>query len=134
MYERYKSVLILKSITLSLLYPKEVAKLPNLVKYCVCFLSCFLLFLGTSLLHLLGSSLLLPRAQQVVSEHPRFVVRSCVDSKNIDCYLAEIVCRSQSSIGTVCGILCQSQNSVYITQGIRFDEVNHFRNSSRVSL
>ena len=41
------------------------------------------------------------QAQQVVLEYPRFVVGSCVDSKSISFYLAEIVCQSQSSVGTI---------------------------------
>jgi len=49
----------MESIKLSLPYPEDVDKLPNLVKYCVYFLSyfLFLLFSGTSLLYLLGFSL-----------------------------------------------------------------------------
>ena len=50
--------------------------------------------------------------QQVESEHPRFVVGSCVDSKSIGGCLAEIVCRSRISIGTVYEIVCRSQNSI----------------------
>ena len=42
------------------------------------------------------------RAQQVVSEHPRFSVGSCVNSEDISCCLAEIMCRSRNDIGTVC--------------------------------
>jgi len=62
-----------------------------------------------------------PRAQQVVSEHLRFVW-SCVDFKGVSCYLAEIVCRSRSSVGTICGIMCRSQNSVWIARGINSKE------------
>ena len=75
--------------------------------------------------------LLLRRAQQVVPKHPMFVVGSCVDSEGISCCLAEIVCRSRSSIGTVCEIVCQ--NNVWIARGINFGGVDCFRNSSRVS-
>jgi len=68
--------------------------------------------LDISLLHLsqligVPHWLLSRRAQQVVSEHPRFFVGSCVDSKSISCCLAEIVCQSRSSVGTIFGIMCQ---------------------------
>jgi len=65
----YKFVLIVESIKLSLPCPEDVGKLPNLFKYCVCFLSYFLFLLscGTSLLHLLSSSLVVVScAQQYV--------------------------------------------------------------------
>ena len=70
----------------------------------------------------------------MVSEHPRFVVGSCVVSKGIGGCLAKIVCRSRSSVGTVFAIVCRSQNSVCIAQGIKFGGVDHFENSLRVSL
>ena len=77
-----------------------------------------------------SSERLLSYAQQLVSEHLRLVVGSCVDSKSISCCLAEIVCRSRSGVGTVCGIVCQrvdcSRN--------QFGGVDCFENSSRVSL
>jgi len=72
--------------------------------------------------------------QQVESEHLRFVVGSCVDSKSIGYCLTEIVCRSRSSVGTICGIVCRSQNSILIARGIKFGGVDRFGNSSRVSL
>ena len=80
--------------------------------------------MGTSPLHLsllVGvSHWLLPGSQQVVSEPYRFIMGSCVDSKGISGYLAEIV--------------CQSQNSVWTARGIKFGGVDRFGNSSRVSL
>jgi len=63
-----------------------------------------------------------PRAQQVVSEYPRFVVGSCVDSKGISCCLEEIVCPSRSSVGTACEIVCRSKNSVWIAREINSEE------------
>jgi len=89
---------------------------------------------STSLLHHLYWWIphwLLPRAQQVVSEHLRFVVGSCVDSEGISCCLAEIMCQSQSSFRTVCGIVCRSQNSIWIARGIKHVGVDRFGNSSR---
>jgi len=62
-------------------------------------------------------------AQHVVSELPKFFVGSCVNSKNIGGWLAEIVCRSRSSVRTVCGIMCRSQNNVWIGWGIEFGRV-----------
>jgi len=58
--------LVVESIKLSLTCPEDVGKLPTLVKYCVCFLSCFLFLLSrdTSLLHLLGSSLVVASCAQ----------------------------------------------------------------------
>ena len=44
-----------------------------------------------------------PRTQQVVSEHPRFIVGSYVDSKSINVCLVEIVCRSRNSVGLFVG-------------------------------
>jgi len=65
------------------------------------------------------------------SEHPRFDVISCVDSKNIGSCSVEIVYQSRSDIGTVRGIVCRSQNSIWIARGISFDGVDRFRNSLR---
>ena len=64
--------------------------------------------LGTSLLHLflligVPHWLLLRRAQQVASEHLRFFMESCVNSKSIGCCLAEIVCRSRAVLGLFMG-------------------------------
>ena len=70
----------------------------------------------------------------MVSEHPGFIVGSYIDSKGIGGCLAEIVCRSRSSVVTVCGIVCQYQNSVWIAQGTKFGGVDRFGNSSRVLL
>ena len=70
----------------------------------------------------------------MVSEHPRLEVGSCVDFKNIGNCSVEIVYRSRSNIGTVHGIVCQSQNSVWIARGISFGGVDRFGNSPRVSL
>ena len=69
------------------------------------------------------------RSQQVLSEHPKFIMRSCVNSKSIDGYLVEIVCRS--NVGK---IMCRSQNRVWIAQRIKFGRVDRFENSHRVLL
>ena len=55
-----------------------------------------------------------PEAQQVISKHPRFGVRSCVDSKSIVVYSAEIVRGSQSGVGTVRGIVCRFQEQYFL--------------------
>ena len=63
----------------------------------IAFLYCFsvLVVFGTSpvasVSRLVGEFLrevVIPHAQQLVSEHPRLVVGSCVDSKGISCCLA----------------------------------------------
>ena len=61
----------------------------------------------------------------MVSEYLRFFVGSCVNTKSIGGCLAEIVCRSRSSIGTVCGIMCQSKKRVWIARGIKIGGVDH---------
>ena len=69
---------------------------------------------GIVILHLgsrVSSTWLLFGAQQVVSEPPRFVVGLSGDSRASVADLVEIVCRSQISVGSVRGIVCQSQNS-----------------------
>ena len=70
----------------------------------------------------------------MVSELPRFSVRSCVDSKIVAVCLAGIVCRSRSGIETVRGIVCRSQNSILDCCGSRFGGVVRFGNSSKVPL
>jgi len=88
----YSFVLIVESKNLSLPCPEDVGKLSNLVKYCVGLLS--LLFLYSCRVGISPAASvsnwwiprrLLARAQQVVSEHSRFVVGSCVDFKGISC-------------------------------------------------
>jgi len=73
-------------------------------------------------------------SQQVILEYLRFGVGSCVDSMSIGYCSVEIVCLSRSGIMTVRGIVCRSQNSVWVARGISFGGVDRFGNSPRVSL
>ena len=50
----------------------------------------------------------------MVSEHPRFVVGSCVDSKSIGCCLAVIVCRSRSSFELFFRGLCVDLKTAFV--------------------
>ena len=68
----------------------------------------------------------------MVSELPRFDVRSYVDFKSIGSCSVEIVCRSRSGVGTIHGIMCRSQNNIWIARGIRFGGVDRFENSPSV--
>ena len=93
---KFPSVLVcidcwINKISLSLSCREDVGTLSNLVKYCVdCFsllfsvLVVFGTFLAASSLRQVGGFLrevVVPRAQQLVSEHPRFGVGSRVDSR-----------------------------------------------------
>jgi len=57
-----------------------------------------------ALILVIGKQEFLKGAQQVVSEHPRFGVGSCIDFKSIMVRSVEIVCRS--SFRTIRRIVC----------------------------
>ena len=68
----------------------------------------------------------------MVSEHPRFIVGSCVNSKSIGGCLAKIVCRSRSSVGTICGIVFDLKTACRLLKN-QFGGADRFENSSKVS-
>ena len=96
--------LIIESIRSLSPFPKNVGKLPNLVKYCVCFLSClfvlvFWVLLCASLFVTWDFSLVVTKAR----------VTSGIIASQV---LRRIVCRFQEHGGCLTEIMCRSRSSL----------------------
>ena len=76
--------------------------------------------------------LLSRRAQQLVSEHPRLVVGSYVDSKGISCCLAKSYVDLGAALGLFVGS-CVDLKIAYSCSRNQFGGVDCFENSSKVS-
>jgi len=76
-----------------------------------------------------------------IDEHMNSYTKILTDVVNVDVKIDEedkavilLTSLPEEEYRTVCGIMCQSQNNIWIARGIKFGGVDHSENSSRVPL